>query len=158
MLWQKTKLGQCCGLSSRLVAASSVLLMCGTAPLSAQVLGAAASLPVVRRITLDQAQQTAAQASSLTARLGQLSVDAAREHRLATAADYFPKIGLSLTNLHFNKFMGQEIAVARRTVGFPLLGRDQTFVGVNVIQPITPLFKVRQAVKFARADENIARA
>jgi outer membrane protein TolC len=36
--------------------------------------------------------------------------------------------------------------------------QDQTSVNVSVVQPITPIFAVRQLVKIARADENIARA
>jgi len=190
MLWQKTRFGQRLGILSKLVAASSWLLIPAAAPLSAQDLGTTASrttpsltlsvsehetdtasrerqlasLPEVRRITLDEAQQVAGQVNSIAARLGQLSVDAAREHRLAAAADYFPKTGFTFSNLHFDKFMGEQITITRRllgaatTVGVPLLGQDQTLLAVNVIQPITPLLKVRQAVKLARADENIARA
>lgn len=97
------------------------------------------------------------------ARLGQLSVEAAKQHRLAVTADYFPKIGSTFLNLHFNKFMGKQFAVTGPggntvTGAVPLLGKDLTLITVTAVQPITPLLKVREAVDLARADENIARA
>jgi outer membrane protein TolC len=111
-----------------------------------------------RRITLDQAQQQAAAAAAAGAgaRLAQLAVDAARYHRKAAQSDYFPKVNAGFANLHFNKFMGQEIQLARRNFSLPLLNKDQTTVFVTVTQPLTPLFKVHEAVKIARADERIA--
>lgn len=117
-----------------------------------------------RFLTLDQAQDQASRAINPMHRLGQLSIEAAKQHRLAAQADYFPKVGASFANLHFNKFMGQEITVQRPfagttlTAGLPLLGKDLTFTAVNAFQPITPLFKVRQGVNVARADERIAKA
>ena len=117
-----------------------------------------------RYLTLDQAQDQASRAINPMQRLGQLNVEAARQHRLGAQADYFPKIGGTFANLHFNKFMGQRVSVERPfagttvNLGVPLLGKDLTFTGVTVTQPITPLFKVRQAVNVARADERIARA
>src|SRR5262245_2155694 len=148
-------------------AASTAWLTCA-ATLNAQQLGAAAleklvvGLPEVRHITLEQAQQQAAQA--LEARLGELSVEAAKEHRLGVRADYFPKVGATFANLHFNTFLGQEIVINRPIVGgavnasLPLFGQDWTFLVLTAAQPITPLLKVRQAVRVARADEIIARA
>jgi outer membrane protein TolC len=150
------------------IAALPALLMCG-ALLSAQDLATASREKLLvpsregRYITLEQAQQVASQANTLMARLGQLEVEAARQVRLATRADYFPQIGTIFTNLHFNKFMGPEFALRPRalggaTIGIPLIGQDQTFIAFNAIQPITPLFKVREAVAIAQADEDIARA
>ena len=117
-----------------------------------------------KHLTLDQAQDQASRAMSPLHRLGELSVEAAKQHRLGAQSDYFPKISASFTNIHFNKFMGQTLAIIRPvlgsvfTRGIPLLGKDQTFTSVIGVQPITPLLKVRQAVKLARADERIARA
>jgi len=134
-------------------------LICALA--SAALLNAQ-DVQVPRHITL--AQQTAAAANPLMARLGQLGVEAARQNRLATRADYFPQLNASIYNLHFNKFMGQEITIQRPfapgvfTAGLPLLGQDLTVVAVTATQPITPLLKVREAVNLARADENIARS
>jgi outer membrane protein TolC len=117
-----------------------------------------------RYLTLDQAEGQASRAITPLHRLGELSVEAAKQHRLGVQADYFPKIGATFSNIHFNKIMGDTIAIQRPllgttfTAGVPLLGKDQTFTAVIAAQPITPLFKVRQAVNLARADERIARA
>ena len=116
-----------------------------------------------RRLTLGQAQQQAA-ASNPMAHLAQLQVEAARQHRLGAESDYFPKISSTLTNFHFNKFMGKEVTVQRpiagetTTAGVPLAGKDQTLVAVTAAQPITPLFKLREVVNIARADEHVAMA
>jgi outer membrane protein TolC len=112
-----------------------------------------------RLITLEEAKERAINtAGGQGANLAQLSVDAARQHRLAAQADYFPKIGATFVNLHFNKFMGDQIQLVRRNIAVPLLNKDQTLVAVTVTQPVTPLFKVHHAVKIARADERIAQA
>jgi outer membrane protein TolC len=124
----------------------------------------AAAMPgMPRRITLEEAQQAAANNNPL-ARLGQLSVEAAHQHRLAAEGDYFPKIAATAENFHFNKFMGREITVQRpiaggtATTGLPLLGKDQTLVSLTAAQPLTPIFKVQQGVAVARADERTAMA
>jgi outer membrane protein TolC len=157
------------------MAALTAFLMCG-ALLSAQDPGTAAShesslvrADQGRHLTLDYAQQVASQPDTLLAKLGQLEVDTARQLRLATRADYFPQIATVFYTAHFNKFLGPEFVLRPRalgalgalgapTIGFPLFGQDQNFIAVTATQPITPLFKVREAVAIARADENIARA
>lgn len=110
------------------------------------------------RITLEEAQARAVSVHALI--LAGASVDAARWRRQAAQSDYFPKVGAFFVNLHFNKFMADRIQLARisRTVAVPLLNKDETFVGATVTQPLTPLFKVHEAVRIARADERIARA
>src|SRR2546427_8461566 len=112
--------------------------------------------PGVRHITLDDAQaQTAAATMKNLARLG---MDAAKYHRQAVQADYFPKLDGSFVNLHYNKFMGQTIQLFRRQASLPLFGKNETAVAFTVIQPVTPLLQVHQAVNVARADEEIAKA
>ncbi len=117
-----------------------------------------------RRITLEEAKQQAGAQGNPMARLGELQVEAAKQHRLGAQSDFFPKIGTTLLNTHFNKFMGQQITVQRPIRGgtaalaVPLIGKDQTLVAATAAQPITPLFKLRQVYNLARADENIARA
>jgi outer membrane protein TolC len=123
----------------------------------------ASSIAGSRRITLEQAQQAASAANPM-AHIAQLQVEAARQHRLGTESDYFLKIGSTLSNIHFNKFMGQEITIERPiaggtvTAGLPLAGKDLTLVAVTAVQPVTPLFKLREVVKIARADERLAMA
>jgi hypothetical protein len=118
-----------------------------------------------RRITLQQVQQSANRLASPLARLGQLSVEAAKQHRLAAEADYFPKFGATFANLHYSEFLGQLVTVRRPIIGgsliqvpVPIFSQNQTIAVLTFTQPITPLFEVRQAVKIARADERIAMA
>jgi outer membrane protein TolC len=112
-----------------------------------------------RRITLEEAQDAAAGANNPLVRLGQLSVEAAKQHRLGVQGLYYPNIGAQFANLHLNKETGQVIG-ERLGVQVPIriFGKDQTDINVGVIQPVTPLLSVYQLVKIARADENIARA
>jgi outer membrane protein TolC len=114
----------------------------------------------VVRITLDEAQQKAAGASSPLVRLGELQVQAARQHRLGVEALYFPNIGGQLENLHFNKVTGPVLTFDRlgRTVPVDIVGKNQTALNFAAVQPVTPLIAIHQLVKIARADENIARA
>src|SRR5262249_46603910 len=125
--------------------------------------GDSRTVSVPLRITLEEAQARAATFQTLI--LAGASVDAARYHRQAAQADYFPKVGAYLVNLHYNKFMGDTIQLFRRGViiptvsrAVPLFDKDQTFVGPTVTQPLTPLFKIHEAVRISKADERIARA
>jgi outer membrane protein TolC len=120
----------------------------------------------IRQITLEQVKQqsSANRAISPLARLGQLSVEVARQHRLGLQADYFPKFGATFANLHYSEFLGQVVTVRRPLLGLmvdvpvPLFSQNQTIAALTFIQPITPLFQVNQAVRIARADERIAMA
>jgi outer membrane protein len=120
-----------------------------------------------RRVTLEQVKQQQflnPATTSPLARLSQLSIEAAKQHRLGVQADYFPKIGATFANLHYSEFLGQVLTVQRPLAGstlqvpLPLFSQDQTIAAVTFIQPITPLFQVHQAVEVARADERIAMA
>jgi outer membrane protein TolC len=115
------------------------------------------------RITLEEAQLRAVASHALVA--ASAGVDAAHYHHKALQSDYFPKVGAYLVNLHFNKFMGDTFQLFRRGIIFPTVSRavplfdkDQTYVGPTVTQPLTPLFKIHEAVRIAKADERIARA
>ncbi len=115
-------------------------------------------------ITLEEAQEKAGPANSNPmARLGQLQVEVARQARLGTLSTFFPQIGSTFTNFHFNKFMGELIPITGPrgnsvTASLPLAGQDQTLVAVTATQPITPLFQIRELYKINLADERIARA
>jgi outer membrane protein TolC len=125
---------------------------------------AAAGSEGIRRITLEQVKHSLNPVASPVARLGQLSVEAAREHRLGVEADYFPKLGASFLNLHYTDFLGQVITIRRPLLGtvvqapVPLLSQNQTIAFMTLTQPVTPLLAVHQAVRIARADELIAKA
>src|SRR5262245_13587724 len=115
------------------------------------------------RLTLEEALARAVATNALVA--ASAGADAAHYHHKAVQSDYFPKVGAYLVNIHYNKFMGDTIQLFRRGIIFPTVSRavplfdkDQTFVGPTVTQPVTPLFKVHEAVRIAKADERIARA
>jgi outer membrane protein len=112
--------------------------------------------PEVRHISLEEVKTKAAGAA--VNKVGQLEINAAKYHRQAVQADYFPKLSADFLNLHYNKFLGQSIQLFRRQASVPLFGKDETAVALTVIQPVTQLLQVRQAVTVARADERIAQA
>jgi outer membrane protein TolC len=116
-----------------------------------------------RRITLDEAQQQAATANNPMLRLAALGVEAAKQHRLGVESDFFPKLSSTFANLHFNKFMGELIEIHKPSGGgtviaVPIFSENETMVAAMATQPITPLFKLRQVLTIARADEQIARS
>jgi outer membrane protein TolC len=114
----------------------------------------------LRLITLEEAQKMAAGASNPLVRLGELQVEAAKQHRLGVQGLYFPNIGSQVENLHFNKNTGPVLTFDRlgATIPIDIIGKNQTAFNVAAVQPITPLFSIYQLVKISRADENIARA
>ena len=116
-----------------------------------------------QRIALEQVkQQSANRALGPAAHMSQLAVEAAKQHRLGVQADYFPKFSATFTNLHATDFLGQIVQVRRPLMGtltqvpVQVINQNQTLAALTFVQPITPLFAIRQAVKIARADERIA--
>jgi outer membrane protein TolC len=116
-----------------------------------------------RRITLEQVkQQSANRAIGPLAYMSHLSVEAAKQHRLGVQADYFPKFGATFLNVHTTDFLGQIVQVRRPIAGVltqvpvQIVNQNMTLAALTFVQPITPLFAVRQAVRIARADERIA--
>jgi outer membrane protein TolC len=118
----------------------------------------------VRRITLEQVKQSVDPAQSAFARLGRLSIEAAKQHRLGVQADYYPKFGATFVNVHTTEFLGQILSIRRPILGsvaqvpIPLIAQNQTIAALTFTQPLTPLLQVHQAVRIARADERIAMA
>src|SRR5208282_3487750 len=133
---------------------SSGVLQPGTA--------AASGFDGVRILTLEQAKAQAAAANNPLVRLGELSVEVAKQHRLGVQGLYFPNISTQMENLHFNKATGQVITIQgplgmTHMVSANIINKNQTAFNLAVAQPVTPLFAIYQLVKIARADENIAR-
>jgi outer membrane protein len=123
-------------------------------------LNASVTLPEVRRISLEEAQQMAGGSSNPLVRLAALQVRVAKEHRLGVQSMYFPNIGGQLENLHLNKNTGPVLTLDRLGVAVPveIIGKNQTAFNFSAIQPVTPLFAIHQLVKIARSDEIIAKA
>jgi outer membrane protein len=118
-----------------------------------------------QQITLELVkQQSANRVAAPMAHLSELSIEAARQHRLGVQADYFPKFGATFLNIHTTDFLGQILQVRRPLMGnlvqvpVQVINQNQTTAVLTFVQPITPLFTVHQAVRIARADERIAKA
>jgi len=117
----------------------------------------------VLRLTLDEAQQAAAVASNPLARLGELQVEVAKQHRRGVQAQYFPAMSTTFFDLHYNKHPGDVLTTegplgTQRQVSVNIINKDSNTLNLIAVQPITPLFSIYQLAKIARADENIARA
>jgi len=112
----------------------------------------------VFRLTLDEAQQAAAGANNPLVRLGELQVEAAKQHRLGVEAQYFPNLSSSFFDLHYNKHPGDVLSAGPPPVAVNIINKDSNAVNLLAVQPITPLLSIYQLAKIARADENIARA
>jgi len=118
-----------------------------------------------RRITLEEVkQQLVNPATNPLARLGQLSIEAARQHVIGSKADYLPKINAIVANLHYSDALGTLLTLRRPIAGssvqvpISIFAQNQTAVSVTFVQPITPILQVYQLVKIARADLRIAEA
>ena len=117
----------------------------------------------VLRITLDEAEGRAVAESSPLVHLGELQVEAAKQHRLGVQALYFPSLGSQFDNLHFNKNPGKVLAFTgplgnQRQIAANILNKNETVVNLSAVQPVTSLMAIHQLVKISGADETIARA
>ncbi len=131
----------------------------------------AAPTPV--RITLQEAKQRAISSNKLL-NLASLNAESKSFAVKAIQADYFPKVSATSVFLHFNDDLGTVLTGGGRTLNGPrgrplltfptlaadvaVLNQNSAFTNVGVVQPITDVFKIKQGVKIARADEQIALA
>jgi outer membrane protein len=123
--------------------------------------------PAVMRITLEEAKQRAL-ASSKLLNLASLNAESKAFAIKAIQADYFPKVIGTDLYLHFNDDLGTVVTtrqrlvrgsvVGGRTVAVAVANEDTNIASLNVVQPITDLLKVRQGVRIAQADQQIAQA
>lgn len=158
--------------------AALCLTVCMAAPLQAQapqaVFGTPKEAPPpTMRLTLEDAKQRALGNNKLL-NLAALNVEAKAYAIKAARADYFPKVSANAMYFHFNDDLGTVLAVRSRSLTtskgrtlatFPggvtevnVLNQDSSFVQIGAVQPLTDIFKIRQGVKIAQADEQIARA
>lgn len=127
----------------------------------------------VYHLTLADAKQRALHNSKLL-NLAGLNVDSKGYAIRAAQADYFPKVIGTAVYLHFNDELGTVLVTPGRTfagplgrttfttpgkvIDVPVVNQDTTVANIGALQPITDLLKVRQGVKIARADQEIAQA
>jgi outer membrane protein len=124
-----------------------------------------APAPTTFRVTLEQARQQVL-ANNKLLKLAALNVQSKGHATSAARADYFPKIVGNTVYVHFTDPLGKVITtqgrpilgIAPKTVPVNVLNQDSSFTSVLVLQPITDLLKVRDGVRIAKADEQIAQA
>jgi len=129
--------------------------------------------PAVQRLTLDDAKQRVVANSKLLA-LAATNVEGKGYATRAMRANYFPQVIGESVYFRFNDDLGNVVTTPGRTVtgprgrpltsfpsvtvDVPVLNQDTSFTTIAAVQPLTALLKVRQGVKAARADEQIASA
>jgi outer membrane protein TolC len=129
--------------------------------------------PAGTRLTLEEAKQRALDNNKLL-NLAALNAESKAYAIKAARADYFPKISANALYFHFNDDLGTVLSVRSKTLSAPrgrplvtfpgstaavaVLNQDTSFTQIGVVQPLTDMLKIRQGVKIAQADEQIARA
>jgi len=119
--------------------------------------------PSVLRITLEEAKQRAVGSNKLLT-LASMNVQGKGYATRAMQSNYFPKVIGTAIYFRFDQPLGQVLTTrARPLLGVPptavdvnVLNRDSSWTTIAAVQPITDLLKVRQGVRLARADEQIA--
>jgi outer membrane protein TolC len=127
--------------------------------------------PGAVRLTLEEAKQRAI-ASNKLLNIAGLNAEAKEYAIRAARADYFPKVSATAMYFHFNNDLGTVLATQGRSVSgprgaplltfpatainVPVINQDSSFVNLMAVQPVTDLLKVRQGVKIAQADQQIA--
>ena len=124
---------------------------------------ASAGRPVMR-ITLEEAKQLVLANSKLFG-LANMNVKGKEIATRVTQADYYPQILGNSMYFNFDEPLGTVFTTrGRPRLGVPavevpvnVLNQNTEFSTVYAAQPITALLKIRQGVRIARADEEIAR-
>jgi outer membrane protein len=119
----------------------------------------------IQRLTLDEAKERA-RANSKVIAMAAMNIEGKDYAVRATRADYFPKLIGSLLYFHFDSPLGSvlttrgapRLGIGARQIAVNLVNQDQTLSTIGVAQPLTALLKIRQGVKIAQADEQIAQA
>jgi outer membrane protein TolC len=118
--------------------------------------------PPPRAITLAEAKGLALQ-NSRVMRLASLQIFEKRHAAAAASKDYFPKLLGSVNYFRFDEDLGTVITtegriLAARQIAVPLINQDAPMGMLTVAQPVTALYKVRQAVTFSNAEVGTAQA
>jgi outer membrane protein TolC len=127
----------------------------------------------VYHLTIDEAKQRVLGNSKLL-EMAARNVKSKGYATRVMQANYFPQIIGASMYFHFNDNLGQVLqfggrtfrgplgrdflTVPSKTVAVPLIDQNSEFTTITAVQPITDLLKVRQGVKIAQADEQIAQA
>src|ERR1700677_3799685 len=112
------------------------------------------------RLTLTEARQRVL-ANSKAMQLAQLQVEQKGYARKAMQTYYLPKFIGSYAYLHFNNPLGTVISTKGPflpDIPVNVINQDASVGAIIAAQPVTGLLKVREGVKAAKADEQIALA
>jgi outer membrane protein len=150
-----------------------LLVAARVSPLAAQSPPAGKAPAANVRLTLDEIKQRVLADNKLL-HLAALNIQSKGDAARAMQSNYFPQIIGQSVFMHFNDDLGTVLTTPGRTVtgprGKPLgmfpsttidaavLNQNTALNSILVVQPITDLLKVRQGVRLARADEQIAQA
>src|SRR6516165_1616250 len=167
-MYQRKRLGQ-----GVLLLTVAFVAVATVAPLVAQSPPAGKESAAVMRLTLDELKERIL-ANNKLLELAALNVQSKGYSIRAAQALYFPQIIGNTVYFHFNDDLGTVLTTqGRKVIGprgtpfgtlpsfainLPVLNQDTAFTTIAAVQPITDLLKVRQGVKIARADEQIAAA
>jgi outer membrane protein TolC len=129
--------------------------------------------PGTVRLTLDEIKQRVLADNKLL-QLAAMNVQSKGYATRAAQALYFPQIIGNVVYFHFNDDLGTVLTTQGRhvvgprgrplgvlpsfAINLPVLDQNTTFSTINAVQPLTDLLKVRQGVKIAQADAQIAEA
>jgi outer membrane protein TolC len=118
--------------------------------------------PSPRAITLAEAKAQALQ-NSRVMQLASLQVSQKRHAVAAATKDYFPKLLGNVTYFHFDDDLGTVVSTpgrifAPQTIVVPVVNQDAPIGMLTVAQPVTALYKVRQAVTLAQAEVGTAQS
>jgi outer membrane protein TolC len=149
------------------------MAVAGISPLAAQSPPASKGSTAALHLTLDEIKQRVLADNKLL-HLAALNVQSKGDAARAMQANYFPQIIGQSVYMHFNDDLGTVLTTPGRSVrgpkgrplgmfaglsvNLPVLNQETALNTIAVVQPITDLMKVRQGVKLARADEQIAQA
>jgi outer membrane protein TolC len=114
----------------------------------------------VYHITLEDAKQRALGNSKLR-QLTLYNVQAKGEAVYVAESDYYPKVLANFTGFHFDNPLGKVLTpgiLPISPIAVNVVNQDLGLTTVTALQPITALLKVRQAVRAADADQQIARS
>lgn len=130
-------------------------------------------IPGVQRLTLDDVKQRVL-ANNKLLQLAAANIQGKGYAARAMQSSYFPQVIGQSIFARFNDNLGTVLSTQGRTlvgplgrslvsfpsttVDVPILNQNSALNMVMVAQPITDLLKVRQGVRIARADEQIAQA
>ncbi len=118
--------------------------------------------PPPRAVTLREAKALALQ-NSRVMRLASLQINEKQHAATAASKDFFPKLLANLMYFNFNQSLGTVVTtqghvLPARQIAVPVINQSAPLGMLTVAQPVTALYKVRQAVRFAQAEVGAAQA